>query len=250
MKKKIIIISILVVVLLLLVTGTRALYTSNFIQDYYLNSKGFYFDTDYDKKINVNNFWDGSQIEFTVLNSSKDKFTEDDISYEIKCIVPKGVTCKVNEKENLYKSTLKGGKPSEEKIYFDIDSENKDIEVNITIKSTSPYKKTIKKEVLLHKDEDQVGSFEYELVNYDNYSLLTISNYYNVDKCFDVKWKDKDLKVSVDEVDVVATDTNGYVTEFTKEIKKNDTVSIKFYNQGTEESNKDTFEIKECLLES
>lgn len=249
MKKKIIIISILVVVLLLLVTGTRALYTSNFIQDYYLNSKGFYFDTDYDKKVTVDNFWDGSQIEFKVLNSNKDKYTEDDISYEIKCIVPKGVICKINDGENLYKSTLKGGKLSEEKIYFDIDSLDKDIEVNITIKSTSPYKKTIKKEVLLHKDEDQVGSFNYELVNYDNYSLLTISNYYNTDKCFDVKWKG-DLKVSVDEVKVLATDTNGYVTEFTKEIKKNDTESIKFYNEGTEVYDKGAFEIKECRLES
>ena len=250
MRKKIIIIAIIIVVLLLLVTSTRALYTSNFIQDYYLNSKGFYFETDYDQKISIYNFWDGSQIEFTVSNTKKDKYTEDDISYEVKCIVPKGVTCSINGTEKTYKSTLKGGKESKEKIYFDLDSEEKDIEVTIKIKSTSPYKKTITKEVLLHKDEDQVGSFNYELVNYDNYSLLSISNYYNIDKCFDVKWNNTDLKVSVDDVEVVTTDTNGYATEFTKKIEKNNTVSIKFYNQGNKNYDKEAFEIKECRLES
>ncbi|MBR5370556.1 MAG: hypothetical protein IK137_04565 [Bacilli bacterium] len=250
MKKKIIIIVIIIVVLLLLVTSTRALYTSNFIQDYYLNSKGFYFETDYDQKKSVYNFWDGSQIEFTVSNTKKDKYTEDDISYEVKCIVPIGVTCKINGTNNTYKSILKGGKESKEKIYFDLDSEEKDIEVTIKIKSISPYKKTITKEVLLHKDEDQVGSFNYELVNYNDYSLLNISNYYNTDKCFNVKWNNTDLKVSVDDVEVVTTDTNGYATEFNKNIEKNNTVSIKFYNQGNTIYDKEAFEIKECRLES
>ena len=178
MKKKITIIISVVIVLLFLVAMTRALYTSNYIQDYYLNSKGFYFDTDYDKKVNVYNFWDGSQIEMTVLNSKQDKHTEDDIKYEVECKV-NNATCSINGSNNKYYSTLKGKEESKETLYFDIDSDEKDIEINITIKSTSPYKKTITKQVLLHKDNNLIGSFNYELINYDNYSLLNISNYYN-----------------------------------------------------------------------
>lgn len=248
MKKKITIIISGVIVLLFLVAITRALYTSNYIQDYYLNSKGFYFETDYDKKIDVYNFWDGSQIEFTISNSKQGKYTENDIKYEVECTILNG-TCSINGSNNKYKSTLKGKEESKETIYLDIDSDDKDIEVNIKISSTSPYKKTISKQVLLHKDNDLVGSFNYELVNYDNYSLLNISNYYNQDKCFNIKIKEKDLLVSVSDVNVIATDSEGYVTEFTKEIQKNDTVSIKFYNEGTNTYDSKAFEINECSLE-
>ena len=248
MKKKITIIISVIIVLLLLVALTRALYTSIYIQDYYLNSKGFYFETDYDKKVDVYNFWDGSQIEFTVYNTNKGKYTEDDIKYKVECTVLNG-TCIINGSNNKYESTLKGKKESKETLYFDIDSIDKDIEVNIKITSISPYKKTISKQVLLHKDNDLVGSFNYELVNYDNYSLLNISNYYNQDKCFNIKWNNKDLLVSVDNINVIATDSEGYVREFSKEIQKNDTVSIKFYNQGTNIYDKEIFEISECSLE-
>ena len=144
---------------------------------------------------------------------------------------------------------LKGKKESNETLYFDIDSVDKDIEVNIKITSISPYKKIISKKVLLHKDKDLVGSFNYELINYNNYSLLNISNYYNQDKCFNIKWNNKDLIVSVDNINVIATDSDGYVREFTKEVGKNDTVSIKFYNEGTNTYDKETFEISECSLE-
>ena len=250
MKKKITIIIAVVIVLLFLVTFTRAIYTSKFMQDYYFNSKNFYFETDNDKKINVYNFWDGNKIELTVLNSKDDKYTEDDIKYEVECIVPKDTICSINGSNNKYESTLKGKEKNQETIYFDIDTKEKDIEVNILIKSISPYKKTISKQVLLHKDDNQVGSFEYELVNYDNYSLLNISNYYNTDKCFDVKWNNKDLLVSVSDVNVIASDSEGYVTEFTKNVEKNRTVSIKFYNQGTKSYDSKAFEINECSLES
>lgn len=250
MKKKIIIIAVIVVVLLLLVTFTKALYTSSTILDYYFNSKGFYFETDYEETQNVYNFWDGSQLEYNVTNSKKDKYTEDNISYEVTCVVPNNVVCKINGVNGKYQSTLRGGKVSSEKIYLDVETDNKDIEVQVITKSTAPYEKTIRNTVLLHKDEDLVGSFNYELVNYSNYSLLNISNYYNQDKCFNVEWNNQDLRVSVSDVTVVGSDSNGYANEFTKEVPRNDTVSIKFYNLGNTTYDKRVFTISECSLES
>lgn len=250
MRKKIIIIVSIVILILLIGYGfTKALFTSNSIRDYYLNSKGFYFETDYDTSTNVYNFWDGSMIEYNVSNIKDDKYTIDDINYEVRCIVPNGVVCKINNKTTKYESTLKGGKESTEKIYLDVETNNKDVEVQVVTKSLSPYTKTIRNTVLLHKDET-IGSFDYELVNYSNYSLLNISNYYNQNKCFNVKWNEKNLLVSVEDVTVVASDSKGYVNEFTKDIPKNDTVSIKFYNQGNTTYDKTIFQISECSLES
>ncbi len=250
MKKKIIIAIVIVIILALGIGFTKALYTSSSKMDYKFNSKGFYFETDYDKTISVYNFWDGSEIEYNVVNAESDKYTEDDIKYEVKCVTEKNVICKVNGSTNKFNSTLKGGKVSSEKIYLEVISNRKDIEVEVITKSTSPYKKTIKNKILLHKDDNIVGSFNYELVNYDNYSLLNISNYYNQDKCFDVKWNSTDLKVSVSDVEVIASDADGYVTEFSKKVGKNDTVSIKFYNQSNIPYDKKIFEISECPLES
>ena len=250
MKKKIIIIAVIVVVLLILVNFTKALYTSSTILDYYFNSKGFYFETDYEKTQNVYNFWDGSQLEYNVTNSKKDKYTEDNISYEVTCVVPNGVVCKINGVNRKYQSTLRGGRVSSEKIYLDVETTNKDVEVQVITKSISPYEKTINNTLVLHKDEDVVGSYSYELVNYDKYSLLNISNYYNQDKCFNVKWNNPDLRVSVSDVTVVASDTNGYANEFTKNVPRNETISIKFYNQGNTTYDKRVFTISECSLES
>lgn len=250
MKKKIVIIPLIIILILLTIGTTLALYKANSIHDYYLNSKGFYFENDYNETIKVYNFWDGNEIEFNVTNSKNSKYTEDDISYTVKCIVPNGVVCKVNGGTNEYNSTLEGGKTSIEKIYLEVETEDKDIEVQVVTKSIAPYKKTITNTILLHKDDDVVGSFDYKLENYDNYSLLNISNYYNEKKCFDVKWNNTDLRVSVNGINVISSDSNGYINEFTKEIPKNETVSIKFYNQGNTTYSEELFKISECSLES
>ena len=243
MKKALIVIS-LIVLSFVIVNVTKALYSSNFLWDYYLNSKGFYFETDYDKSITVYNFWDGKDIGFKVLNYNIDKYTEDDISYEVSCI--SDVSCKING-EDIYKSTLNGGEKSFENVSISLDTQDEDIEIEIVIKSISPYKKTIKNKVLLHKEENIVGSFDYDFIEYDNYGTLNISNYYNQDKCFDVKWDNTNLKVEPTLIDVVSSDALGYINEFTKDVLKNETISIKFYNQGSGPISKSIFKISECL---
>lgn len=250
MKKKILIIMGIVVVLLLSIQGVKALYTSKTILDYYFNSKGFYFETDYDKTENVLNYWDGNSIEYNVLNSKEDKFTEDNISFEVTCSAPNGVVCKINDSTRKYTSTLTGGRKSSETIEVDVETTQKDVQIELITKSTAPYSKTIRNSLILHKDEDVVGSFDYEFVNYNNYSLLNISNYYNQDKCFNVQWDNEDLKVSVPDVTVTATDSNGFVNEFTKNVLQNETVSIKFYNEGNTTYDKTEFTITKCSLES
>ena len=247
--KKILIIVALIILSIFLVNFTKALYTSNSIWDYYLNSKGFYFESDYNKNIGVYNFWDGSEVEFNISNAKEGKYTEDDIEYEASCIASNDTICKINGND-IYKSTIKGGSIRSERLYLDIESLKDDIEVQLVIKSIFPYKKTIKNKILLHKDSNIVGSYDYEFINYENYSLLNISNYYSEDKCFNVKWNVGDIKVSTSNINVLGTDSNGYVNEFAKNVSKNETVSIKFYNQSDMIYDKNIFELSECSLES
>lgn len=250
MKKKITVILGIVVVLFLMIQVVRALYSSKTILDYYFNSKGFYFETDLDQTETVNNLWDGGTLEYTVTNSHGDKYTEDTIVFEVTCSAPNNVVCKVNGSTGKYTSSLTGGRKRSETIDIDVETNQKDVRIEIVTKSTSPYNKTITNNVLLHNAEDVVGSFDYEFINNSNDSILTISNYYNQDKCFTVSWDDDDLRVSVADVTVSATDENGVVNEFNKNVPRNETVSIKFYNQGNTTYDKTVFTITECSLES
>lgn len=119
MKKKNIILltSVLgLLVILISVYGfTYAKYVSNSILDYYLKSKGFYFNSDYlslNNEKNVNNFWTGESVTFNVRNNlNKLVITDYDIDYKVTCTikgeVPAGTSCRVNgTNSNIYEGVL------------------------------------------------------------------------------------------------------------------------------------------------
>lgn len=90
-RKKITIIVVLLVVLVATVTLTLGKYVYNSVWNYYLKSKGFYFESDLldiDTRKNSLLKWDGSDIYFTIKNSLNNKLiSEYDISYKISCTV-------------------------------------------------------------------------------------------------------------------------------------------------------------------
>lgn len=90
-KKKVVIIIILFLIFISIITLTLGKYTYNSVWNYYLSSKGFYFESDL---LNINTKknsilkWDGNNIYFTLKNGLNNKLiTEDDISYKITCEV-------------------------------------------------------------------------------------------------------------------------------------------------------------------
>ena len=91
---------IIVVILVFAATATLTLgkYAYNNAWNYYLSSKGFYFESDFldiNTKKNSLLKWDGSKINFVVKNSQNNKLiSEYDISYKI--------TCEVLGEENSY----------------------------------------------------------------------------------------------------------------------------------------------------
>lgn len=99
-KYLIILIVILMIVVLLTNGVTYAKYISNSVLNYYLNSKGFYFESDSlildgSKEI-VDTAWDGENIYFNLKNSSNDVLATDfDIKYTVSCEVIDANTTKV-----------------------------------------------------------------------------------------------------------------------------------------------------------
>ena len=78
---------------------TYAKYVSNAVLNYYLSSKGFYFDSEELKsttKTNVDTSWNGENVSFTITNSANDTLaTEYDIKYKVTCTVEEENTTKV-----------------------------------------------------------------------------------------------------------------------------------------------------------
>ncbi len=248
--KKVLIILLLIGISLLALRFSKALYVSDSIWNYYLNSKGFYFESDYlaNNKINTYNLWDGGSISFNLKNSKNDLYTEDDIEYEVECVASKNATCELlDQGSNKYSATLKGDSIKNETLYFDVASNESDVEVLITAKSKTPYVKTLTGTFRLHKIDNTIGNIKYDLINYDSYSKLTISNYYDDDKCLNVKWTDQNIRVISYSVLNPATDEDGYVDEFEVNVSKGKTESVKFYYLGNGTFTKEAFTIVECL---
>lgn len=250
MKKRLLILIIISILgILFAFNYTKALYASNSIWNYYLNSKGFYLESNFlgNDKENIYNLWNGKDISFNIKNNNGDKYNATDTFYEVECISPSGITCTVS-----YDGILAGGSKLEDTITISVTMNESiiDADIKIILKSTKPYKKTLTGIFKLHKVTSEMGSFKYEVVNYNNYSLLNVSNYYSSSKCLNIRWADNNIRVLSDDISNIATDSNGYINEFDVSLNGNDTISIKFYNVGEGTINKNIFNVTECLLAS
>lgn len=114
-KKRIAILIVTLITIITVITMTSGKYIYNSIWNYYLKSKGFYFESDLLGIAAKNNSmlkWDGSDIYFLLKNSSNDKLISDyNISYKITCTVlgeeSNFVDCLVNGTDsNIFNGNL------------------------------------------------------------------------------------------------------------------------------------------------
>lgn len=266
-KKLILLIIILSIVLVMSYGVTYARYASNSIWNYYLESKGFYFTSNTLENKRVNNEWDGSRIYFDVRNSLNSYVaTEYDITYEITCNIKGEVngTCKVNGKDsNVYTATLSSYegcvnlvddvdvssynkeacneagysyriKESVANNYFEVvsndETELNNITVEIIVKSTSPYTRTLKNEFILSRSLDETGSLELIYNEYSEYSRVIISNSYSEDKCVKLSFDDSKIRIDNDSsVLSYSTSDNGYINSATLKINSKSNANYLFY---------------------
>ncbi len=227
-KKKLLIILILLAILGFSHLTSFARYGSNYVWNYYLESHGFYLNSDslgLDKK-NTDTLWDGSSVHFGVKNfSNNDLITDYDIRYTVTCEVLNNdpYTCKLNGTEssslNLVLSSNSrcvnntedevnvseysksdceiGGYSWQnfavtQDVYFDIFGNNgaevNNARVKITVNSTSPYRKTLTGTFNLFKNVQSTGEIIKQIYDNDLYDELVITNSYDIRKCVEVSF--------------------------------------------------------------
>lgn len=227
-KKMLLIILILIGIFGFSHLKSFARYGSNYVWNYYLESHGFYLESEslgLDKK-NTNTLWDGTSVHFGVKNySNNDLITDYDIRYTVTCEVLNNdpYTCKLNGTEssslNLVLSSNSrcvnelednvdvsdfsksdcelGGYvwrnlAVTQDVYFDVIGNN-GVEVNnarikITVSSTSPYRKSLTGIFNLFKNVQSTGEIVKQIYDNNLYDELVITNTYDIRKCVEVSF--------------------------------------------------------------
>ena len=270
-KKKVLIILVLLTLISFSYLTSFARYSSNYVWNYYLESHGFYLTSDYlglDKK-NIDTLWDGSDVHFNIKNfSNNNLITDYDIRLDVVCEVLNGdpYICKLNGTEssslnivlssnsncinNIDDVDTSGFGKSECEIngytwqnlavnqdaYFTLESttgsEINNANVKITVRSTSPYRKTITGTFNLFKNSRSVGEIIKQINDHELYDELVITNSYNIRKCILVTFDSSTRTVnnSSDMINPV-TDNDGYITSFKVALDGKTNKIFKFYNK-------------------
>lgn len=270
-KKKVLIILVLLTLISFSYLTSFARYSSNYVWNYYLESHGFYLTSDYlglDKK-NIDTLWDGSDVHFNIKNfSNNNLITDYDIRLDVVCEVLNGdpYICKLNGTEssslnivlssnsncinNIDDVDTSGFGKSECEIngytwqnlavnqdaYFTLESTNgseiNNANVKITVRSTSPYRKTITGTFNLFKNSRSVGEIIKQINDHELYDELVITNSYNIRKCILVTFDSSTRTVnnSSDMINPV-TDNDGYITSFKVALDGKTNKIFKFYNK-------------------
>lgn len=158
--KKIAIILIVVIIFVTTATLTLGKYVYNNAWNYYLSSKGFYFESDLldiNTKKNALLQWNGNEVYFEIKNSQNDKLiSEYDISYKITCEV-------LGEEKNYIECKLNG---TDEATF------------NGTLVTTSKCLNTVddKDVSLLSKSECEISGYTWkeEVISKNNYFHLEL----------------------------------------------------------------------------
>lgn len=107
-----IVIALLVGGLLITQGITLGKYVSNSVLNYYLNSKGFYFESDdltTDNEKHIDTSWDGERVYFNLKNNANENLaTEYDIKYNVVCTIEDENTDKVCRLNGTDADSLEG----------------------------------------------------------------------------------------------------------------------------------------------
>ncbi|MGI6329668.1 MAG: hypothetical protein ACOXZR_02265 [Bacilli bacterium] len=237
MKKRGLIISLILLMISFMVIYLvpSAKYVAKTMWNYYFQAQAFYFTSDSlgeEEVINVNNFWMGEEITFTLRNFSNESLiTEFDIEYQVTCSIEGGASswaeCRLMKtNKNTYEGILESSflcfnaideedvstyeeeecllegyewRQEEvlEEISFEVVVTNQnhqlsDLTVNIEVKSISPYKKTLLGKFNLHKIEEETKPF-LKYNNYSNYGELIVINPTSSNQCLQLTWDSSKL---------------------------------------------------------
>ena len=215
-NNKIIPLLIFLIIIVILVPTMTSLskYVYDAVQDYYLGSKGFYFNSDKlttdHAEFEIANNWSGAQT-YTItinLNSKKNDllFAETDIDYTVNLTHSDNIECELSKNSGTIIGSQNGGINED---YFTIkinpaggqalaNGETTWVEVEVT--STSPYEKTLSGRLIVGVGTEDIS---YEIMDSENSPYLEV----NITNSLDVG---KDVKLSFDPNIILLDMTSSY----------------------------------------
>lgn len=248
-----IILVLIVLVLLIFFTPTMtslSKYVYNAVHDYYLGTKGFYFNSDKlssnHSEFEIANNWSGaSSYKMTInLNSKKNDlvFMESDIEYEVSFTHSDNIECSISKTSGTIKGSASGGINED---YFEIIIEPADevglpngatTWVDITVTSTSPYTATLSGKLYVGVGSEDIT---YEIIDAPNnpYLEVNITNSLNADTdvtlVFDpnVILLDMTNSFRINGTAITTEEINkyDYVNTVTSNVGSLETTTVKFY---------------------
>lgn len=251
-NNKIIPILIVLTILAFLVPIMTSLskYVYNAIHDYYLGTKGFYFNSDKlssnHSEFEIANNWSGAET-YTItinLNSKKNDlvFAETDIDYEIKYTHSDNIECTISKTSGTIIGSANGGINED---YFIITvnpaagtslPNGATTWVEIEVTSTSPYVATLSGKLMVGVGTEDIN---YEIMDSVNnpYLEVNITNSLNTGKdvtlSFDpnVILLDMTSKFTLNSSAKTTVQINGYdyVNTVTSYVGSLETITVKFY---------------------
>ncbi len=225
-KLSIIILVVLVVFVIIGITFGRYIY--NMINNYILETKGFYFNSSVlavnTKNYNIRN-WDGVNS-YTLnidLNNRKNSLitTKEDIAYEIELSCSNNVTCTSSKESSVIYKTSGEDSFTVTMTPLGNFTENDEAVVTIKARSTSPYKKELS---AVYHIGIETSNFTYEIIDNpgDIYFTLKMTNsltFYKVDEAFG-SYQVGD-KIGLEEYDTLSDDDKAKTTSATVDLSFN-----------------------------
>lgn len=268
-RKYLIIIFLSTLALMVVYFGTTyAKYVYKEAHNYYLQSKGFYFTSDYldvNTKQTVNNYWDGSSVYFNIKNNINESIVTDyDINYKVKCttnnanatcnlngtgknevdsVLKLNAVCENNTSDGVDTSTFTyeecssngytwNNKVVSEEMYFDIVGDDiSRVNVNLEISSISPYKKTLVGKFILNKVKTTTD-IDIKYKDYSEYGILNLRNNSDTTKCVVVSFDPNNLLVNeYNTAKSYTKNSDNYIDSLTISINSSSSVNYKFYKK-------------------
>lgn len=269
-RKYLIIIFLFTLALMVVYFGTTyAKYVYKEAHNYYLQSKGFYFTSDYldvNTKQTVNNYWDGSSVYFNIKNNINESIVTDyDINYKVKCttnnanatcnlngsgkneidgVLKLDAVCENNTSDGVDTSTFTyeecssngytwNNKVVSEEMYFDIVGDDiSRVNVNLEISSISPYKKTLVGKFILNKVKTTTD-IDIKYKDYSEYGILNLRNNSNTTRCVVVSFDPNNLLVNeYNTAKSYTKNSDNYIDSLTISINSSSSANYKFYKKN------------------
>lgn len=191
-KKVYILLGILVIISLITLTYGRYIY--NEVRDFYLASKNFYFTSD---KLTTNRAiyqvdnWSAVDPYTITINLSNSKnnlvHSSSDINYEVSYVCSSNVLCNVNETGGVLYTDEKTSSFNAVLTPNTIFEVGDEAFIEITVKSTYPYKKTLTGRFILKVGKSGLSYSIDDKVSrpYLNFNITNTIDYYLVKEAFD-----------------------------------------------------------------